>query len=94
MTAIVATPAPLSRADIVRIRPGAMVGTTFDTACGIPLPGARWSPPRRVTRVFARRDDVHGKAFVCFYVEYGDRAEISASAKEGEVHARIIADAP
>ena len=93
MNTIVATPAPLTRDDIARIRVGATVSMTFETAHGVPLAGARWSPPRRVTRVFARQDDLRGRAFVCFYTEYGERAEISASAKEGDVHVRVVADA-
>ncbi len=39
----------------------------------------------RVTNIFAQKDDVHGKAFVCYYVEYGPGSTISNSAKEGEV---------
>ena len=86
--------APLGRADIARIRPGTMVSMTCDTAHGVPLPGARWSPPRRVVEVFARRDDVRGRAFVCFYTEFGERARISDGAKEGEMRVRVVADAP
>ena len=86
--------APLCRADIARIRPGATVSMTFDTAHGVPLPGARWTPPRRVTEVFARADDIDGRAFVCFYTPLGEKADISASAKEGDVHVRVVADAP
>ena len=90
----IAIPKPLTRADIARIQPGALVSTTYDTAHGAPLPTARWSRPRRVVEVFARQDDIHGKAFVCFYTEFGDNARISGGAKEDEMHVRIIADAP
>lgn len=85
---------PLTRADIARIREGAMVITTYDTAHGLPLPDARWRAARRVVEVFARQDDINGKAFVCFYTEFGANARMSGSAKEGDTHVRIVADAP
>lgn len=34
-----------------------------------------------VAEVYARRDDIHGKAFVCYYVEQ-EHGRISADAKE------------
>lgn len=43
----------------------------------------------RVVRIFAQRDDVHGKAFVCFYTEFGGSGSgstMSGSMKEGEVY--------
>lgn len=45
-----------------------------------------FSDPRRVTSITARRDDIHGKAFVCYYTEFGKGAQISESAKEDEMH--------
>lgn len=45
--------------------------------------------PRRVVRIYARKDDIHGKAFVCYYTEFGDGASISESAKEDEMHFSI-----
>ena len=42
---------------------------------------------RRVTRVYARGDDIHGKAYVCYYVEFGEASgsTISESLKEDEI---------
>jgi len=96
MNAIALTRADIERtrragARAQRVRVGAMVAATHDTAHGVPLPGARWSPPRRVVEVFARRDDIHGRAFVCFYTEFGEDARISDGAKEGDCRIRIPA---
>lgn len=41
---------------------------------------------RRVVRITARRDDVNGKLFVCYYTEHGTNSSISDDAKEGEMH--------
>jgi hypothetical protein len=84
---------PLTRADIARILEGAMIITTYDTAHGLPLLNARWSRPTRVVEVFARKDDINGKAFVCFYTEFGENARLSGGAKEGDMHLHIVADA-
>lgn len=40
----------------------------------------------RITRIYAMRDDVHGRAFACFYTEFTPgRSEVSGSYKEGEL---------
>ncbi len=83
---------PLTRADIDAIAPGAMIRYTFDTRHNLPLANARWSPPRRVSRVFARGIDCDGKAFVCFYVEISERTRMSMSAKEGESYIQRMND--
>jgi hypothetical protein len=44
---------------------------------------------RRVTKVYARGDDVNGKAYVCFYTEFGPGASISNSLKEGEINRTV-----
>lgn len=38
-----------------------------------------------VKNIFAQKDDINGKAFVCYYTDYGPGSTISNSAKEGEV---------
>jgi hypothetical protein len=43
---------------------------------------------RRVTKIFSRGDD-NGKAFVCFYTEFGPGASISNSLKEGEINRTV-----
>lgn len=40
---------------------------------------------RRVTEIFARREDINGKLFVCFYTEFGERSTMSGSMKEDEI---------
>jgi hypothetical protein len=44
---------------------------------------------RRVTRIYARGDDVNGKAYVCFYTEFGQNASITNSLKEGEINRTV-----
>ena len=44
---------------------------------------------RRVTKVYSRGDDVNGKAYVCFYTEFGPGASISNSLKEGEINRTV-----
>lgn len=42
----------------------------------------RWA---KVTRVYGQQDDMSGKAFVCYYTEFGEHSTVSNSMKEGEV---------
>jgi hypothetical protein len=44
---------------------------------------------RQVTKIYARGDDVNGKAYVCFYTEFGPGASISNSLKEGEINRTV-----
>jgi hypothetical protein len=44
-----------------------------------------FTDPRRVVETTARRDDIHGKLFVCYYTEFGENARMSGSAKEDEM---------
>ena len=44
---------------------------------------------RKVTRVYARGMDVHGRAYVCYYTEFGPTSSISNSLKEGELHRTV-----
>jgi len=44
---------------------------------------------KRVTRIFARGVDVNGRAYVCFYTEFGTTSSISNSLKEGELHRTV-----
>jgi hypothetical protein len=41
--------------------------------------------PARVTRIHARGEDIHGKLYACYYVEWGEGSTISDSIKEGEL---------
>ena len=38
-----------------------------------------------VTSIFAQRDDIKGKAFVCYYTKHSENSSMSHSMKEGEV---------
>lgn len=49
-----------------------------------------WRP---VTRVYARGDDINGKAYVCYYTEFGPGASISNSLKENEINRTIALSA-
>jgi hypothetical protein len=44
---------------------------------------------RRVTRISARGDDVNGKAYICYYTEFGPGASISNSLKEGVINRTV-----
>jgi hypothetical protein len=44
---------------------------------------------RRVTRIYARGNDVNGKAYICYYTEFGPGASISNSLKEGEINRTV-----
>ncbi|MEN6533253.1 MAG: hypothetical protein ABFD89_06290 [Bryobacteraceae bacterium] len=37
-----------------------------------------------VSEVFARGDDINGRAYACYYTRFGERGGISGSIKEGE----------
>lgn len=39
----------------------------------------------RVTKITARKEDINGNLFVCYYTEFGENAEISHSMKAGEL---------
>jgi hypothetical protein len=44
----------------------------------------------RVVEIFARRDDIRGRLFVCLYLAFGsDHGRISESFKEGEPHVTV-----
>lgn len=44
---------------------------------------------RRITRIYARGDDANGKAYVCYYTEFGSGASISNSLKEGKINRTV-----
>jgi hypothetical protein len=39
----------------------------------------------RVTEIFAQKDDINGRAFVCYYTAFGTSGSCSHSMKEGEL---------
>ena len=45
--------------------------------------GGRFGAMTKVVEIFAKREDVQGKLFVCGYREFGEGARISFSIKEG-----------
>lgn len=46
--------------------------------------GTSWQP-RKVVEITAQRvSEYHGKAFVCFYTEFGPTSQISGSCSEGD----------
>ena len=44
---------------------------------------------RRVTRIHARGDDINGRAYICYYTEFGPGVSISNSLKEGQLHRTV-----
>lgn len=45
---------------------------------------------REVKEIYHRREDIHGKLFVCTKLEYGERCTISQSFKESERHYTVF----
>jgi len=48
---------------------------------------------RRVTKIYSRGDDVKGKAYVCYYTEFGPTSSISNSLKECEMNRTVALSA-
>src|SRR5208283_461813 len=44
---------------------------------------------RRVTKIYGKGHDVKGKAYICYYTEFGPTSIISNSLKEGEIHRTV-----
>lgn len=44
-----------------------------------------WGHMRRVTQITARREDIHGKLFCCYYTDMGNNSSCSMSQKEDEL---------
>ena len=65
-----------TREDIYGLRVGDMALNPF----------GRYAP---VTRIYAQKDDINGKAFVCYYTTLGTGAAVSNTAQEGEVTATL-----
>lgn len=61
-----------TRNDIINLKVGDFVPNCFPT-------------PRRVSSITARREDVNGRMFVCFYTDEGSNSWMSGSAKEDEM---------
>jgi hypothetical protein len=64
-----------TRDQVDSIQIGSMIAQGWD---------GRFGKPTKVVEIFAKREDVHGKLFVCGYREYGPNAKISFSIKEGD----------
>lgn len=39
----------------------------------------------RVVEITARKEDIHGKLFICYYTTWSENARMSNSMKEGEI---------
>ena len=61
-----------SRSYIEQVRVGSLVPNCFGKLA-------------EVTEIYARKDDIHGKLFVCFYTKMSEGATVSGSLKEGEL---------
>jgi hypothetical protein len=82
----------LTRTDIQRLQVGDRLIWTMDTRHGLPVEGARWSEPMKVVEVYAAGVSNHGKAYVCFYTQSGERSRISGSICEGEECYRLVVE--
>lgn len=61
-----------TRDDILSLQVGDLAPTCFGTMA-------------RVVDIFGRGDDVHGRAYVCYYTEWGTNARLSHSLSEDEI---------
>jgi len=81
----------MTRNEVLGLRVGDAVQFCWDM-----VPGARahhmakWSEPREVTSIFAQEvSSHHGKAYVCFYTQFGPHSTVSGSCREGEEYYRL-----
>lgn len=44
---------------------------------------------RRITRIYARDDDMKGRAYICYYTKFGPGATISNSLKAGKINRTV-----
>lgn len=58
------------------------VGDIMNLRVGHQAPTCFHALGSKVTEIFARDVDVHGKAFVCYYAEFGEQSQISYSLKQ------------
>lgn len=80
----------MTREEIEHLKVGDKLQMTYDIDChGQILPRAQWAEAREITHIYARREDIHGRLFVCFYTTFGENAQISGSIKEGETRYRL-----
>jgi len=75
----------MTREQVLNLKVGDRVRHTLDTRNGKALPNARYGESRQVVEIHAQRvSEYHGRAFVCFYTEFGPTSRISGSCGEGE----------
>lgn len=77
-------PSPWTRETVEALKAGDRLQSTGGTMFGRARLDAAWSEPKAVVRIYARGLDVHGKAYVCGYTEFGPNATLSFSITEGE----------
>jgi len=80
----------MTREQIQNLKEGELVQWTTHTRNSQPLPGARWSRPLEVTRIYARGTNPKGHAYVCFYVKLGETSQMSMSDNEGDDRVRRV----
>lgn len=79
----------LTRQDVENLKVGTVIIECWDTIRGIPVPGAKWSDPCPITRIYAKGVNREGQAYVLGYRKFSDNATISFDAHEGEDRIRI-----
>lgn len=66
---------PFTRQQIEAIEVGTKIAFGID---------GNFGPATKVVEILAKREDIHGKLFVCGYRDHGDHARISFSIKEDD----------
>ena len=79
----------ITRENCQNLKAGDLVRWTIHTKHGIPVDCEPWSSWRKVTSIHGQDVNGDGKAFVCFYVEFGPTSTISHSTHEGDVSTEV-----
>jgi hypothetical protein len=75
----------MTRNQVLNLKVGDKVRHTMDACNGKALPGARYGEPKRVVNIHAQEvSEYHGRAYVCFYTEFGPTSTISGSCQEDQ----------
>lgn len=75
----------MTRNQVLNLKVGDKVRHTMDARNGKALPNARYGEPKKVVNIHAQEvSGYHGRAYVCFYTEFGPTSTISGSCSENE----------
>lgn len=75
----------MTRDEILNLKVGDKLQATNDTCYGKALPGAFWQKEREIVEIYAQGvSEWTGKAYICFYCDFGTGTRVSGSLQEGE----------